>query len=335
MPKKLSDNLYYLSWILIFILFLVAVRLVKLYDIFCSLLKIVAPILFGYIFAWILFPLYKKINKKIDRRLSFALLIVFFIGLYALIIWKFLPILVDNFSNIVDLLKTYIDKFSEYPFLENLKGYSKVDVDVIINSCSNLISFIIEFALIHIFGFYILYSYDNVNAFLRSLIPSKFKKITLEYIRKLSSNMRFYIKGTIIDTLILFGISIVLYWAIGLEYPVIIALFSAITNIIPFVGPYIGGIPAVIIGLSTSLNLGLVTVGVIVFAQTLESNIINPMIMSKCIKVNPLLIMISLTIMGSFFGVFGMIFAVPIIIIFKITLEFVKKYKKVEMETSS
>lgn len=329
MPKKLSDNLYYLSFILIAILGIVFLRLVKIYDIFCTIFGIIFPILFGYIFAWLLYPLSKRLNKKVDRRVSIVLIVLAFLLFYVLIIWKLIPIFLDNIGNLFDIFNVYQDKLAGYPFLEGIKNLKSLDIDVILDSCGNIISWLIEFVLVHIFGFYILYDYESINAFLRSMVPIKYKRIVLEYVRKMSLNMRIYIKGTLLDTAILFIISSFLYLVIGLEYPILLAGFSAITNIIPFVGPYIGGIPAVLVGLSKSIKLGLVTLGCIIFAQTVESNIINPMIMSKCIKVNPILIIISLSIMGKFFGLLGMLFAVPVIIIFKLTYEFVKKYKKV------
>lgn len=329
MREKIAKNCYALSWITLFILSIVLFRLVKLYDICCLIFEVTSPIVFGYIFAWILHPIFKKLESKMDGRLGLAILIGITIILYCLLIYFFLPIVVENASNIINSINSLLSDLSNYSFLEGLKNYTHLDVNMLIDSCSNLISFLGIFALVHIFGFYMLLNYDYINAFLRRMIPNKYRRITLEYIRKLSTNMRFFIKGTLIDTFILFIISSILYTAIGLKYSIFLAVLSAITNIIPFVGPYIGGIPAVLVGLMSSTKLGFLTLGCVVFAQTIESNFINPYIMSKCIKVNPLLIVIALTIMGKFFGLFGMIFAVPSIIVLKLTYEFLKKYKKI------
>jgi len=327
MTKKLSQNIYYLSWLLIAILAVILFRIIKIYDIFCTILSIVSPILFGYIFAWILKPIYEFIGKKLDKRLVILLLLLMFVCIYSLTIWKLIPIVISNLSNLLNILNNYIMKLSAYSVFQNFKSFDLLDMNTIISSCSSVITLVVEFILIHIFGFYILYNYESINIFLKNQIPKKYKKISLEYIRKLSSNMRLYIKGTLLDTAILFVIALTLYSLIGLDYPFILALFSAVTNIIPFVGPYIGGIPAVLVGLSTSINLGFITLAVVVFAQMIESNIINPIIMSKMIKLNPILIITSLTVMSNFFGFIGMIFAVPILIIVKLTLEFLKKYK--------
>lgn len=330
MSSKLKNSLYYLSLVALAILTIVLFRLLKVYDIFCTILSISTPIIFGFIFAWILFPVYKKLNKNCSKLLSLALLIILFILFYCILMLKLIPIIIENASDLFSLFTEYIEKLSSFPLLEGLKNYKTIDMDLILASCGSLASTIGIVCLVHIFGFYMLYNYESIVVFLRSLIPSKYKTITLSYIRKMSSNMRAYIKGTLLDTFILFIISCILYLIIGLKHPIMLAFFSAITNIIPFIGPYIGGVPAVLVGLKSGLRLAIITVGVIIFAQTVESNIVNPMIMSKCIKVNPLLIIIMLTIMGRFFGLFGMIFAVPLLIILKLTYEFLKKYKKIE-----
>lgn len=327
MFTKLKNNLYYLSWILILILSIVLFRLLKVYDIFCTVLSISAPIIFGFIFAWILYPAYKKLSKRVSKLISVGILILAFLVFYAVLVWKLIPIIIENVSHLLNLFTEYVDKFSKYPIFENLKDYKTLDMDLIISSCGNIASIVAMIVLIHIFGFYMLYNYEVIVDYLKSLIPEKYKRSTLFYVRKMSKNMRAYIRGTLLDTLILFVISSVLYLVIGLEYPILLAFFSAITNIIPFVGPYIGGIPAVLVGLKNSVRLAIMTVATIVLAQTVESNIVNPMIMSKCIKVNPLLIIITLTVMGRFFGLLGMIFAVPLLIILKLTFEFFEKYR--------
>jgi len=332
MNEKLKKNLYYLSFIVLAILTIFLVRLLKIYDICCTILEITSPILFGFIFAWILEPIFKKLANRFNKFWASGILIIAFLAFYTFLIWKILPIVINNLGSFGIVVENYLNKLEEYPFFEGLDDIKIVDMNILLESCGSIVSVIVTVVLVHIFGFYILYNYDMVVKFLKSLVPLKYKKIFLEYTRKLSLNMRLYIKGTLLDTLILFIASSIFYLIIGLPYPVMLAGFSAITNIIPFVGPYIGGVPAVLVALGSSVNLALVTVLVIVFLQTVESNIINPMIMSKCIKINPLLIIIALTVVGKFLGLFGMILAVPLLIVLKLTYEFLKKYEKIKVK---
>ncbi len=328
MTNKLKKNLYILSSLLIVILVFYLFKLLKMVHFLCLIIDIVLPVVFGYILAWILYPLFNKLNKKMNKRLSLSVLIILFVGVYGLILWKFLPLFIDNVSNILEMFNALINKVAEIPYFKDLSNLKTIDVNVLINSCTNVVESLGIFAFAHVFGFYILFTYENINAFFKRCVPSKFRKFYKEYTEEVSNNMRQYIKGTLIDTLILFVVSSIIYFFIGLKYPVLLALFSAITNIIPFIGPYIGGIPAAMLGFSRGINTGIITVSAIFIVQLIESNIINPMIMSKCIKINPILIIIMLTIMGKFFGLMGMIFAVPVLILIKISIPYAEKYRK-------
>lgn len=329
MTNKLKKNLYILSILLIIILSVYMVKLFYLYSFCCIILNIILPVFLGFIFAWILNPLFIKLNTKLSKKLSLFILIMTFLLFYTLILWKFFPLVTENISNLSSTFKELIDKLSHYPFLDKLNKLNDIDIGVLIDSCSNVFEIICVFALTHVFGFYILYTFEEIKAFIPKLIPKKYRSTYLEYIRLVSKNMHQFLKGTLLDTLILFVASSIVYFFIGLKYPIILALFSAITNIIPFVGPYIGGIPAVLIGLGKNLNTGIITLISIVIIQAIESNIINPVIMSKTIKINPILILITLSIMGKFFGLLGMIFAVPTLIMIKLSIPFFQNHKSI------
>lgn len=327
MTKKLKTNIYIISLLLIIILSFYLLHYLKIYHLCCILFDVVLPVIFGYIIAWILYPLYDHLNLKFVKKISLTIIIAMFILLYGLILWQFLPLLINNLSNLNNMFRDIIDHLSQYSFLQSLEQYKNIDARVLLDSCGNILSYLCIFALSHVFGFYILYTYKDINTFIKNKIPPKYKKTYTKYIKELSSNMRMYLKGTLLDMLLLFVASSIVYYIIGLKYPIFLALFSAITNIIPFIGPYIGGVPAVLIGLGTNMNLGIITGVAIIVIQAIESNLINPMIMSKCIKINPIFIIITLSIMGKFFGLLGMIFAVPLLILIKITIPYIPYFK--------
>ena len=142
------------------------------------------------------------------------------------------------------------------------------------------------------------------------------------------NSLRKFLRGLLIDASLLFVVSFIAFWIAGLKAPLLFALFCSITNIIPFIGPYIGGAPAVIVGFSQSPGLGIAILVIIVVIQLLESNLLQPLIMSKTTKLHPVTIMIGLLIMGYFFGIVGMIISTPIIAALKsIYVYFSEKYE--------
>lgn len=99
------------------------------------------------------------------------------------------------------------------------------------------------------------------------------------------------------------------FYFIDSHYFIWIALFLAITNLIPYIGPYIGGIPIVIYEYVINPQLGYTTLMTIVVLQYVESSYIQPYLFSRCIHLHPIALILALTFFGDLFGVIGMIFS--------------------------
>ena len=329
MNKKLSNSLTYLIYITIAILVILLFRLIKVFDICCTIINIISPILFGYILAWILKPIYDRLTFSLGKTPSFLIIIAGLLLFYASLIALIIPIFTSEVGTFLDTIKNYIHSLNDIPFINLEESMMQIDTDTLIESCGGILSIIINFALINMFGFYILFNYDLVNIYSKKILPKKYKKLIVKFTKVISNNMYLFVKATLIDTLIMFIMVLILFLIFGFKYSLLLAIFIAITNVIPFVGPYIGGAPAVLIGFATSIKMGIIALLIVLICQLVESNLINPLIMSKVTKINPLLIVITITVVGSFFGIIGMAFAVPLLIFIKLSYEFYMKHKGV------
>ena len=94
-------------------------------------------------------------------------------------------------------------------------------------------------------------------------------------------------------------------------------------NIIPYAGPYIGAVPALIVAYSQSMSIGIWATVAIVVVQFIEGNILSPIVMSKTTKLHPVSIIVGLLIFGHFFGIVGMLLSTPIISVLKVIIEFI------------
>ena len=104
-------------------------------------------------------------------------------------------------------------------------------------------------------------------------------------------------------------------------------LVCGITNIIPYIGPWLGGGICVIIGFTVSPFVGIITAVICFVVQQLDSIVFQPLIMGKTMKLHPVTIMIGLLVFGYLFGIVGMILATPIISGIKVIINyFDKKY---------
>ena len=280
-------------------------------------ISLVSPLFFGMIISWILKPLVEKI--KINRVVTTIFLYILIIGLIIFLIIRILPIMILEVKNIIPLFKRIVEKNTIINSIYRNLNIKKMLEGILksVNYCiNNIFSIVLNTIYSFIFGFYFLIRKNQVSYF--KFIPKKLRI-------NINDNLRLYIKSLLIDTLFMFITFSILFYIIGLKSSILFAVLCAITNIIPYIGPYLGGIPAVIIGLSMNYKMGLLVLIIVIIVQMVENNIVQPLIVSKNVDLNPIYILIGLIVFGKIFGIIGMILSTPIIIVSK---EIIKYYKK-------
>ena len=305
--------------LLIILVSLYIIKLCKLTGMCYVIISLLSPLFFGYIISWILKPLISKI--KCNRVLSTIIIYLLFIGIIIFSLFKLIPLIIKETKRLYPIIKYYI--------LHNkilLKIYNNIDIKSILHGSlkdinlyvNNIFSLIINIIYSLIFGFYFLTAKKHNNYF--KFIPTKLQN-------SINKDLRLYLKSVLLDTIFMFIILTILFFIIGLDSPILFALLCAITNIIPYIGPYIGGIPSVLIGLTSSLKKGIIVSIVIVLVQLIENSIIQPIIVSKNVNLNPIFILIGIIIFSHFLGIIGMIISTPIILIIRNIIIYYKKNK--------
>ncbi|MBN9390238.1 MAG: AI-2E family transporter [Chloroflexi bacterium] len=121
-----------------------------------------------------------------------------------------------------------------------------------------------------------------------------------------------WVRGQIILMLFIFFMDLIGYMVIGLKFAFALAVFAGIAELVPLVGPYIGGAPAILIALTQSPTLAIVIAVYIVIIQLVEGNILVPRIMEKAVGVSPLTVIVGILIGSTLYGILGALLAVPI-----------------------
>lgn len=305
-----------------------------------TVLKLLLPLFIGLGIAWLFDPIVTFLKGKgIKRGIGTAICYIVFIGIIALVLGSLIPVLSEQINEFVSntiptvfySAKNWIDGvFDKFNAVENfdamaMKGevFAKLEgfatdltsslPGMLINLVTVLFSGIGTFAISLIISFFLLLDFDKHKESLYLLIPKKYRQEGKEFLHAINQPLRRFVNGTLIDCTFMFVIMSVGFSIIGLKAPLLFALFCAITNIIPYAGPYIGGAPAVIVGLTQSTTIGIAILIFIVIVQTIEGNFLQPFIMSKTTKLSPVVIILGLLVFGHFFGVFGMILSTPIL----------------------
>ena len=350
---KISKKILNVFLILVIVLAVyICLRVFKelsVFKIVLNILKILTPLFIGIVIAWLLNPVVNYLEKKgIRRIIGVSLSYVVLIAIIYLILNSIIPLaynqiselsqlvpkILANIESIIDKVLGHfsnIDKFDTIELKNKILSITNGYANGIYNDFPNHIVGVIRgfiagagtFLLGMLIGFFLLLGFNNVGDSLMIFVPSKFQESTKELTSKITKALRGYVNGALLDASIIFIACSILFALIGLKSPLLFALFCALMNVIPYAGPYIGGAPAVLVAFSQSMGIGIGVTLSIIIVQTLEGNVMSPIVMSKTTKLNPVTIIVGLLIFGHFFGIVGMLLSTPIISVGKVIIEFI------------
>lgn len=329
-------------------------------KILLSILSVLSPFFIGYALAWLLNPLVNKLEDRgFKRTLSVFLVYLMVIIVVILLVWAMVPPLITQITETSRNLTTFITENSNFlsDFVtkidpNNTLGLKTIEEKIydslvnyvttiginlpntIITVVSGFVSGMGTLLIAFVIGFYMLFNFNGVTLHIANIIPAKQRKSALTLMDKSSTILHEYIKGTLLVSALIFFTCLIGFSIIGLKSPLLFALICGVTNLIPYVGPYIGAAPAVLVGFAQDPVVGILVLIFVIIDQTIEGNFLTPMVMSKKLDIHPVTVIIMLLIFGHFFGIIGMILATPIAAIIKVFFEFFnQKYKIFELKS--
>ena len=339
--KKILKLIYFL---LIMIIIMVSFHILKNYGIYLLLLKlfkIIIPFLIGLTIAWIIKPLLDKLTiLKIPPLMGSILIYALIFSIVVLLFKIIIPDLSNELNNVHIIIKDSYDKFNmillkivKKPYyVKNINqlliGYFKGYLPQVLSFTKNCLNYVLYLLVGLVIGLYALINYDVINEFVFNLFPKSKKCFYHNLINKVSKCARSCVHGTLIVAFLVFLTSFIAFCVIKIPHPLIYSIFCGITDIIPYIGPYIGGIPVLIVAFGISNKLGYLTLVIMVLIQMLENYLYGPLIMSHQSKLNPLLIIFGLLLFGNLFGIIGLVIATPIMSIIKVVVIEYKNYYK-------
>lgn len=310
--------------------------------------EVVLSFAVGAFLAYLLFRPVVYIEKKgLSRTWSIILLYLIFLGLLSLVLWLAVPRVVAELSDIAKVMPQYADQAQEYAtrveqmdlpvqvhqiIKENtakIEGFIYSSLKGFIAGLYKFFSKIFVIIFAPILAFYILKDWDKIKDTFLNLFPPGARAECIILAKEMDTVVIEFFKGhLLVATMvgILTGLAAVI---IGVKYALLIGIISGITNLVPYFGPFLGGIPAVALALSESGRLALYMTVAILVIQQVESNLVTPRIIGDRLGLHPLVIVFALLAGGKLLGIWGMLFAVPITGILKVAVNFVF-YKLVE-----
>jgi len=304
--------------------------------------NIILPFIIGILISYILNPIVTfLVSKGMKRSIAVSLIYFVLLGSLVVALVYIIPIIIMELDKLIDTIPFYTKEaqriFSAFKTKyksalplgvqevvdNNIHEMEKLILDVLQNITDILVkgfSGLFSFILGPILGFYILKDLDIIKKSLTYYLPYKYRDKIISFARKIDSTMGRYIRSQIIVSFIVGLLTTLAMYLLKIDFSILIGLLSAITNIIPYFGPIIGMIPALMIAiLKYPEKIVWIIISVIIINQ-LESSIISPHIMGENVGIHPLTVIFSLLIGGNFFGFWGLVFAVPIAALIKLLI---------------
>ncbi|MBE3594407.1 MAG: AI-2E family transporter [Candidatus Carbobacillus altaicus] len=309
--------------------------------------RLLMPFWIALIIAYMLLPLIKRL-ERLGLKRSHALLLVysvFLIGGALGVYWstpyivsqfqlfqRALPEVFQELESGLDRLQNHFDGWPEvfrdgvHQTLEN--GGKKISEAMthILTLSDDAFEWLMTLSLSPFIVYYILKDSSGFLTELTTFFPKKEKKRILHLFRDMDEDISDYVSAQLIISFILGVLTFIGYLLIGFPYAFVFAVLSMFTNLIPFIGPFLGAMPALVVAFTVSWKMVLGTLVVNAVAQFVENNLLSPFVTGKSTDMHPLLVIFVVMVGGEAAGVLGMIFAVPVAVMVRRALTHIASY---------
>ncbi|MEF9952102.1 MAG: AI-2E family transporter [Clostridium sp.] len=300
------------------------------------------PIALSVVLSYILMPLVNKLEKRHLKRWVASVIVVFgvLIGLVLICIYV-IPGLIRELMGILDNFDAFddlIERAMAFIGYENLPQYLRQVIDTTIIKLQGDISTYLNSLFEDIFKFamnlptyflapiFIYYFLSDKSFFIKKtkfFIPLKYREKSVELTGHINRVIQGYFLSQVILSLLVFVLTFIALFFIGIKYPLVIAIANAFANFIPYFGPLLGYIPALILALTQSFDKVIMVSIAFFLIQQIEANIVAPKIVSDCTGMHPVEVMVVLLVGGHFFGGIGLILSVPVAATIKISYRYI------------
>lgn len=304
---------------------------------------------------YITLPLVDRLqSRKVPRPIAITLVFMLLIGLAVLVVLIVGPVLqaelvklVDGIPEKIEQAQRLLEALEESGLFAELQDLGTYNIDDITDQLAGMltrtvtgiftsIAVLFDFAagifmtivIVPFLLYYMLKEKDSgaVSSLVSGLVPRDYAGNINKALAEMNRLLGSYVQGLGIVCFCVGVLAYIGFLIIGLEYSLILASFIMITNVVPFLGPFIGAIPAVIVGLLHSPLMMIKVIVIIVIVQQVESLLISPQVMGRKLALSPLAIILVVLIAGRLGGLLGIILAIPIFTVLKIVIAHIYAY---------
>ncbi|MDR0614619.1 MAG: AI-2E family transporter [Lactobacillales bacterium] len=362
MLKSLKkDNMLYWSLeilILVCLIFLLTKLDFIYYPLFTFFSTLSTPILIAGFLFYILNPIVNFMEKKMKIKRILGIIIVFLI-LIAIIVFallNFIPHLIEQITDLTKDVPAYVKDVQQwllglrkYPIFKNIDlqsyikkfdfSYASIITKTLNGTANYINSFfsivattVITIVTIPFVLFYMLKDGKKFKDQILKFLPQKRRSGFERLLEDMNSTIATYISGQAIECLFVGTCMIIGYFILSVDYAFLFGVIAGLTNLIPYLGPYIGLAPSFLATVFENPFKGVMCIILVIIVQQIDSNVIYPNVIGKTLKIHPLTIIFILMVAGNLVGLLGIFLGVPVYAISKTILKFVANIYRTNKE---
>jgi len=210
-----------------------------------------------------------------------------------------------------------------------LENFITEGLEGFVNGLINMASRVVSIILVPILSLYLLVDKDYFKKKIINAIPKRHRHDILYLANSIDGALSKFIKGRLIMSLYVGVATTILLLILNVEFAIVIGFITGLFDIVPYVGPFIGFLPAVFFAFLSNPIKALWVAIIFVLIQWTENNIVAPKIIGENMGMHPMVILLSIIIGGGIFGVFGMIISVPLVAIARIIFIYILEKRNI------
>jgi predicted PurR-regulated permease PerM len=268
-----------------------------------------------------------KVPKSLAIALSYIVIIAIISGLLSAIIKPLVEQTTSLFQTLPDTINTLFpnSNFDRSLIQDRIADLSQNVLSFTLTLFNNFVAFISVLVL----TFYLLLERDKLDKLLAQFFEGHQEERAKRITHKIEDKLGAWLRGQLVLSLIIGALVYLVLFALGVPFALPLAILAGLLEVVPVIGPIISAIPAIIIAYAFSPILATV-VGLAFFViQQLENNLIVPQVMRRAVGLNPIIVILAVSIGGKLLGIAGALLAVPITVVIQIVTEDILKEEKV------
>ncbi len=269
-------------------------------------------------------------RRKIPRGLGVLIVYILLLSILAGLIVLIVPPLVGQLSDLahnlegplgsargaIDELQVFSEK---YGFSENVSdsfaGLQQTvsgAVQGLFETIAGIFGGIATFILVLVLAFYMVVEEGAARKLFRNITPKRYRPYITGLIGRMQEKLGAWLRGQIVLMVIIGVMTYIGLLIVGVEFPLVLAIFAGIAELVPYAGPIIAAVPAIIIAFSVSPLKALIVALLYFGIQQLENSVLTPKIMQKSVGLNPLISLFALLVGFKLAGFVGALLAIPV-----------------------